>query len=141
MNKYKLGKVLLGVICIWTAIHTPNYTHEMWSIEKTYFNPDVLLYSEELRDAVPDDEQCIILNDMSGYIFSYRIDKMGHVFDNDQLPLGWIKDMVQNYGIKYMYSDSKNINENIDFQKFIDETILVKGTVKVFKLKLPDSLD
>ncbi len=125
-------------LCIWSAIYTYKETYSMWSLEKTYFNEDVFLYSKELKDAVPPGENCIILNDISSYVFSYRIDKMGYIFKNDYLPVGWIDDMVRNHNVQYMYSDSEKINNDEDVKRYIDEVILTKGTVKVMKLKVPD---
>jgi hypothetical protein len=129
---------LLSALCIWSAWFTPKETHSMWSLEKTYFNQDIFLHSEELKNAVPEDERCIILNDGSGYIFSYRVDKMGYIFKNDYLPVGWIDDMVRNDHVRYMYSDSEKINNQEEVQKYIDEVIMEKGSVKVMRLKIPE---
>ena len=134
----KFGLIIMLLICSYSSLYTSSNTKENWSIEKSYFNNDLFIHSEELKNAVPQNELCIILNDNSGYIFSYRIDKMGHVFSSDNLPIGWIDDMVRNYGIKYMYSDSRKIDEEPQFQKYIDEIIIQKGTIKVIELKIPD---
>lgn len=131
-------KFLLLTICIFSAIYTQKTTYSKWSIEKSYFNKDVFLYSEELKNLISNDEHCIILNDASGYIFSYRIDKMGYIFKDDYLPMEWIDDMIRNQHVHYMYSDSEKLNNSSEFVKFIDEVMLVKGSIKVFKLKVPD---
>ena len=134
---FKYGYIGMIVFCVLSSVYTSVNTKQNWSVEKSYFNKDVFIYSEDLKNAVPHGEQCIILNDFTGYIFSYRIDKMGHVFHSDNLPIEWIDDLVRNYGIKYMYSDSRKVDELDGFQNYIDEVLIEKGTIKVFKLKLP----
>lgn len=131
------AKFALLIILLWSGYYTKNYTDSMWSIEKSYFNEDVFLYSEDLKNAVPNEERCIILNDLSSYVFSYRIDKMGYIFRDDYLPIEWIEDMVVNDQVRYMYSDSEKINNSVELKKFVDEVILVRNTIKVFKLKNP----
>ena len=133
--KYSIGKI--GAISLlFISPYLAFYLNkDNWSIEKTYFNPDVFIYKEELKNAVPQDEQCIILNDNSYYVFSYQIDKMGHIFSNDHLPIGWIDDMINRLKIKYMYSDSRKIDTSAAFQPYIDSLLIQAGSIKVFKLK------
>jgi len=69
------------------------------------------------------------------YVFSYQIDKMGHIFSNDHLPIGWIDDMINRFKIKYMYSDSRKIDTSAAFQPYIDSLLIQAGSIKVFKLK------
>ena len=106
-----------------------------WSIEKSYINSDLILYKDELRRLVPNDEKCIILNDVSNYIFSYQIDKQGHIFQNDDLPMPWIEDMIKRFNVRYMYSDSRKVDGNPEFKAFVESTIFERGTIKVFKFK------
>ncbi len=135
--KYSQKSVyLLGLICFTSVIYTYFFTIPMWSIKKSYFNPDVFIYTEELKSAVPDGEHCIILNDLSSYIFSYRIDKMGYVFNDDNLKTEWINEMVKSHNIKYMYSDSEKINSSEELAPYIDDIIMTRGSIKVFKLKV-----
>lgn len=134
----RYGLPLMLIVCTISSIYTSTKVHENWSIEQSYFNNDVFMYSEELKEAVPQSEHCIILNDKSGYVFSYRIDKMGHVFDSDKLPIAWIDDMVRNYKIKYMYSDSRIIDEAENFQKYVNKILTQKGSIKVIELRIPD---
>ncbi|MEL6122818.1 MAG: hypothetical protein AAFR14_03780, partial [Bacteroidota bacterium] len=129
------GKLWILGLTLVMMIFTPIVATPKWSIEKTYFNPDVLIYSQQLKEAVPRDAPCIILNDPSHYIFSYRIDKMGYVFSNDHLPIGWIIDMVDNYDVRFMYSDSEQINSAVEFQPFIKRIVTTQGSVTVFELQ------
>lgn len=131
------GVYVLGILLISSTIYTPTISNSKWDYTNAIWNHDIFKYSEELKNAVPKGELCIILNDPSGYIFSYRIDKMGHIFRDDHLPIPWINSIVRTNGIRYMYSDSKKINTNKEFQKFIDKVLLVKGSITVFKLKIP----
>jgi len=73
-------------------------------------------------------------------MFSYQIDKMGYVFANDNLPVAWIKKLILNHHVEYMYSDSEKINCDREIANYIDELILEKGSIKVFRLKTPQLL-
>ena len=130
-----ISKLVVIVFIIASPYFAYSLNKDSWSIEKTYFNPDVIKYKKELKNAVPQDEQCIILNDNSYYVFSYQIDKMGHIFNNDHLPIGWIDDIINRFHIHYMYSDSRKIDTSAAFRPYIDSLILQTGSVKVFKLK------
>jgi len=105
-----------------------------WNVRKSYFNPDVFIYRKELKKAVPTDSKCIILNDVSGYIFSYQVDKQGAIFNDENLSAAWIRDLVKK-GYRYMYSDCRNVDDNPEVQKSIDHLMVECGSVKVFKLK------
>jgi hypothetical protein len=137
-SKYKLGLLLIVIICAFSPIYTFKHTSSNWSLERTYFNKDVFIHSDALKSIIPNEAKCIILNDVSGHIFSYQIDKMGYVFSDDYLPVHWIEDMVKNYDINYMYSDSEKINSDPDVADFIDEMIFEAGSVKVFRLKMKE---
>lgn len=136
--KHNYGYPLVIMFCVVSSIFTAVQTKDKWSIDKTGINKDVLVYSEELKSAVPNNELCIILNDHTTYIFSNRIDKMGYIFQSDNLPIEWIDDMVRNYGVNYMYSDSRIIDESSEFEDYVQKVILQKGSVKVIELKLPE---
>jgi 4-amino-4-deoxy-L-arabinose transferase-like glycosyltransferase len=129
----KSSFILLSLMPLVAFLSVNNY----WNIEKSSFSTEILSYKDELKNAVPQNEKCILLNDNSTYIFSYLVDKQGFIFWDDNLPVGWIEDMVKNFGIKYMYSDSRKVDTQPKFQPFIDSLIMERGTVKVFKLKLP----
>ena len=105
-----------------------------WNVRKSYFNPDVFIYRKELKKAVPAESKCIILNDVSGYIFSYQVDKQGAIFNDENLSAAWIRDLVKK-GYRYMYSDCRNVDDNPEVQKSIDHLMVECGSVKVFKLK------
>jgi len=125
---------LLYLCLVIQLIYTPIATDRWWSVKDDIINSEVYLFQEELKDAVPSDALCIILNDPSRVMFSYQIDKMGFVFDNDHLPVEWIDDMRDNYNVRYMYSDSELVNNNVEVLSRICKEILVVGRVKVFEL-------
>ncbi len=133
--KFKNSKIVVYLLIFLSPFLAFGLNINSWSIKKTNFNPDVFNYQKELQNAVPQNEQCIILNDNSYYIFSYQIDKMGHIFSNDYLPIGWIDDMINRFHIRYMYSDSRKIDTSAAFQPYIDSLILQTGSIKVFRLK------
>ncbi len=135
--KWKYGNSIFMVIFLAAIIITPFTAPSKWSIWKSTKNPDFYYYARELASLVPNDEQCIILNDNSKYTFSYKIDKMGHIFDHDYLPMTFVDNIVRKYGIKYMYSDSEKINNDETFQPYIKKELGSFRTIKVYELQLP----
>jgi hypothetical protein len=105
-----------------------------WNSAFPGFNTDLLTYKNELRNAVPKNELCIAGNDISHSIFFYYIDKKGWGFQNDELNADHLKNMISN-GARYLYSDSRVIDENIEIKKLIEKLILEKGTIRIYSLK------
>ncbi len=138
INRFKYGIILLGILCNWSINHTPKVTKRMWQVETSYLSADLFKYSEELKNAVPNHEPCIIFNDKSRCVFSYRIDKIGYIYGDDSFKPMWIKDLLPKHNVKYLYSNSRKIDESAAFQPYIDSTLLIRGDIRVFKLKLPE---
>ena len=105
-----------------------------WDLNSPGFNKDLLTYKEELRKAVPDNSLCIAGNDESHFIFLYYIDKKGWGLDNDKLNSEDLQLMIKN-GASYLYSDSRTIDTSKVVVPFIDQLVLEKGSVKIFRLK------
>ena len=140
--KFLLKKYLifiLSILTIFSAVRAEYISNEKWTMAREVFNNDVFLYAEELKGLVPDNEKCIILNDISSYIFSYKIDKVGYIFRDDYLPIHWVKDIVIKNNVRYVYSDSRVFDENKEFTNLVEEIIFEKGSIKVFKLFNKDS--
>ncbi len=133
--------IVFGFLFFYASNNTTKSTDSKWTNKHDAFNPDVYKYQKELKEVVPRDELCLILNDESTYIFSYLIDKMGHVVHSDNLNIGWIGDMIDNYGLTYMYSDSRKIDQNPEIAPFIDTLLLSAGSINVYKLRDPISKD
>ena len=130
----KLYRNMMYALLVCAPIYAFWTNKNSWSIERVWFNQDVLIHRDDLRSAVDRDELCIILNDYSNFIFPYQIDKRGHVFDNDNLPQGYIKDMINRLGVTHMYSDSRIIDQDSSYQVFFDSLLMVRGSVHVYKL-------
>lgn len=128
------------MLCIINGQHTSDISTDKWSLKYNNSNPALYTHTNQLKSAAPQNAKCIILNDISTHIFSYKIDKMGYVFAHDNLRLHWIEDMIKNYDVEYMYSDSKKINNDPDIDKFICSTLLTVGNLKVFKLNSASDL-
>lgn len=139
--KIRYVKYLTIPIIALSALLTFNYTKDFWSIEASYFNPDIYTYKKELQNAVPNDEKCIILDDYSQYIFSYAIDKTGYIYNNGALKDGWMNDLIRNKKNTYLYSDNRQIDENKLMQQYFDYLVLEAGSIRVYKLKTPEQLD
>lgn len=108
-----------------------------WRVEKSGYNPNLYHYQQALKQVAPDNERCIMINDESNVHFPYMLDKQGFIFRNNDLPSLWIEDMIKNYGARYLYSDSRIVDEREDVQPFLDTMLLEADNIRVFKLKLP----
>lgn len=101
--------------------------------ESPGFNADWLKYKTELRNAAPNDALILVGNDNSHYIYFYYVDKKGWGFHDDQLRPEDLKGAI-GAGAKYLYSDSRRIDENPKILKYFDSLVLEHGSVRVFKL-------
>ena len=131
----KWYKYLVWFLLLLCPIVSSTICKDYLSIEKSAINPDIYPCQEKLKNIVPNDQRCIILNDNSKYIFSYAIDKMGFIFHNDELSVAFIEDIIRTNKVKYLYSNSRKVEGQKDFDSYIDEVILECGSIKVFKLK------
>lgn len=105
-----------------------------WDINRNGYNADWFNHAADLKAAVPRDSLCIILNDNSGVVMPYVIDKQGFVFDKNDLPAMWVEDMILRRRATFMYSDTRKVDTSMEIKKYLDQMILEKGSVRVFKL-------
>jgi 4-amino-4-deoxy-L-arabinose transferase-like glycosyltransferase len=105
-----------------------------WNKESPGFNVDLLKYKTELRNAIPKNELCVVGNDDSHFIFFYYVDKKGWCFHKDELTGEKLKEMIEE-GARYLYSDSRAVDQQPGIQKYLDQLILEKGSIKVYSLK------
>lgn len=105
-----------------------------WNSDSPGFNKDLLTFKTELQNAVPKDALVIAGNDISHFIFFYYIDKKGWGFHQDNLTPEKLKSMIIK-GAEYLYTDSKEILNNDNILKYLDELILEKGSIKIYRLK------
>jgi hypothetical protein len=130
-NFTKYLSILLLILLPFTAMLR---MRNRWNTEAPGFNPDLLIYKNELRSAVPGDALCITGNDPSFSIFFYYIDKKGWNVDNDQLDGERLKSMIME-GAQYLYSDSRSLEAKQDIVPYLDKKILEKGSIRVFRLR------
>jgi hypothetical protein len=105
-----------------------------WDLESPGFNVNLLKYRQELRDAVPDEALCIAGNDESHRIFLYYIDKKGWAFDKNRLDPALLGELIGR-GARYLYCDSRIVDEDPGIDLWLDELILQKGSVRVYRLR------
>jgi hypothetical protein len=105
-----------------------------WNPEKPGFNKDLLTYREDLRNAVPKDALCVAGNDYSHFIFFYYIDKKGWGFHNDELDASQLSEMIKQ-GALYLYSDSRKLKEKPEIAALLDELLMERGSVRIYRLK------
>jgi len=104
-------------------------------IENPGFNKDILIHKDDLQAAVPDSNLCVVGNDRSHAIYFYYLNKKGWAFDNNQLNYETLKEMMDR-GAKYLYSDSRIVDENHQLQSLLDSLILERGSVRIYKLRI-----
>lgn len=129
-------KITFGILIISAPIFVFLVSQKKYSIEGYYDLQDAVRYKTELRNAVPQDEKCLIIEDISNFIFSYQIDKRGYVFGSKNIPIGWVSDLIRNKNVQYVYSNSREFDENPLFiNHYAENEILHRGSIKIFKLK------
>jgi len=138
--KNSLYKKLIIIVFIAMPIFCFIETKDNWNIELSSFNEDLFIHRKALRDIVSPNERVIMLNDHSSFIMPYQIDKEGFIFMNDDLPFPWILHMIEESQVTHCYSDSRGIDTAVEFKKYVDDTLLQAGSVKVFRLKTPEQL-
>lgn len=105
--------------------------------DRVGFNEDLLTFRDELRDAVPEQSLVCVGNDPSHHIFLYYVQKMGWVFENNWINEYQLQEMIQK-GCRYLYSDSRAIDQNPKIRELIGTKVAEYGSVKVFELKCQD---
>lgn len=108
--------------------------HGRWDINRLGLNPDLYNYKTELREIIPDNKLVIAGNDESSYIFFYYIHKKGWSFAHDDLNEKELKKMI-NEGAVYLYSSSRNVDENPKIKKYLNKKLGQYGSIKIFLLK------
>ncbi len=120
--------VLLMPVTAWLRMH------HRWDTDAPGFNPDLLTYKQDLQNAVPDDALVIGGNDESTCIFFYYIHKKGWSFDNDSLRGITMEELILQ-GADYLYSDSRVLEEDTSVKPWLDEMIMEKGSIRVYRLR------
>ncbi|MFN8314974.1 MAG: glycosyltransferase family 39 protein [Chitinophagales bacterium] len=105
-----------------------------WKIDSPGFNKDLYTYKNELRTISKPSDLVVVGNDVSQFIFLYYIDRKGWVFNENQLDAQTLQQMIQK-GAKYLYTDSKVIQEKGELKPNIEEEVFHKGSIIVYKLK------
>ena len=105
-----------------------------WDYNNPGCNRDLFDHKIALQNAIPDTALCIIADDYSHNIYLYHLEKRGFVFDNKHISEADLQ-LCLKKGARYMYSDCREVDERELIQSYIKDTIMVKGTMKVFELK------
>ena len=131
--RFKWSK-LIAMLCIISAPFVSYYV----TIDKWYtiwYNKDLYTHRTALSNAVPNDAKCIILNDVSMYVFPYQVNKKGYIYNGSGLPADIVNDLIKTKGTEYLYSDSRKFDQREDIIPMLDSLILEAGSIKVFSLK------
>lgn len=108
--------------------------NHFWTVEFSYVDPHFYASQKELKSIVPNSEKVIILNDFSGHIIPYLIDKKGFVFGYDDLPKERLASLISEKGVKYMYCNSRNYDGKPEIKPFLDSLLLERGSIRVYSL-------
>jgi len=134
-RKWVFGLVLALILVI--PIYSYLRVEGRW--DRIGFNEDLLTYQTELRGAVPADALVCVGNDVSHHIYLYYVDKNGWGFEKDWITATELAEMIQK-GCRYLYCDSRVIDQNPKIQRLFGTKVAVFGSVKVFELVLPEEL-
>ena len=134
--RYMAAKVIVGIALIVAPFTCLENTQKDWEI--THFH-DIYEKQAEFIGAAPPNEKVIMLKDFSGFILPYLIDHHGHIFNFDTLPRSWVKNMISEYDVHYLYSNSRT-SDSIN-RDFIRDTVFKHGEFKVFRLKDKTAVD
>lgn len=133
---YKKIRIAIYFMLLISAIQTYVFVGDYWSIEKSYVNPDLFIHKNQLRQAVPNDALCIMMNDISNHIYPYFFDKKGYLFFAEWTPYPEYLDMlIDEKNAKYLYSDNREFESRDYVKKRLDSLILQSGSFNVYKLK------
>lgn len=113
-----------------------NQIHQ-WDTANAGFDYDIAKYSKEIQNVLPEKAVCITGNDVSGHIYLYYLNRKGFTFTQNCLDTLWTKDFI-NRGANYFIADNTYVETNEMVTPFLDKLILIRGNIRVFKLrKLP----
>jgi hypothetical protein len=133
-SRIRFNRILTYILLLVIPIISYLRMQGRWNPDSPGFNKDLLIYKNELRNAVPKDALVIAGNDASHFIFFYYIDKKGWGYHNDNLSPERLKTMIAK-GAEYLYTDSELLLNNVDVVNYIDGLILEKGTIRIYRLK------
>ncbi len=139
MGNQKFLKYILWFMLITAPLVTYVICKDFWSLEKSFLKKSVYVNQEVLRGAVPDDKICVIGNDYSTNIFPYLINKRGYIFYNDELSSSKLESLINDQNATYLYSNSRSVEGQENFDNYLDSLILQVEDIKVFKLKFSET--
>jgi 4-amino-4-deoxy-L-arabinose transferase-like glycosyltransferase len=128
---FKFLTLLIMLILPFTA-HLRMQTR--WNPDSPGFNKDLLIYKQELRNAVPQNALCVAGSDVSHFVFFYYIDKKGWGFDSGKLDGSDLKKMIDE-GAEFLYSDSRTVDTSQQIRQFLNQLVIEKGSVRVYRLQ------
>ena len=105
-----------------------------WDLNEPGFNPDWLIYKNELREIAPKNTLVVAGNDNSHFIMFYYIDKKGWGFQENNLTPAQLSSMIS-LGAEYLYTDSADMVSQNSLTQYIDKLLLERGSVRVYRLK------
>lgn len=137
LQKHLLSKRLALGLLILLPVFNHLRSNNSWDTENPSVPKELLNKKEWFRSLTPKDELCLVGSDVSQYIYFYYLDKRGYAFGNDSIPPENLKKFVKQ-GVKYLYSDSRKLENAAYMKPYLDSLLYEEGRFKVFKIKSPE---
>jgi hypothetical protein len=104
-----------------------------WDIHKPGFNPDLLVYGEEIKNLIPENAKVITANDPSGQIWFYYLDRSGWNFSSDTIAPHLLDERTRNEDY-YFISDSRKLENDLGTWGKLTDKKGSFGSINVYKL-------
>lgn len=131
MTKNRWARIYVYLALLMLPVTACLRTYDRWD---KGIPTDLIEYRAELRAAVPDDAKVIVGHDRSPHIFLYHLHKQGWSFQKDALWLDKVQRCIDE-GAEYLYSSTREIDQDPGMQAFLDELVFEKGTFRVYRLR------
>ena len=126
--------VVLGV-CVTPYAAYALYQGE-WDVSRGYGWAEygaAFAHRQELQQLTDDDDLVIVVNDLSLHIFTWLIRKRGYVYARDHFTAEQLAEH-RRQGIRYLYSNSRAVDERPEIQAQLGRLVYEVGTVRVYEL-------
>jgi dihydrodipicolinate synthase/N-acetylneuraminate lyase len=105
-----------------------------WDEKEPGFNKDLYDHKTILQNASDKEDLIVVGNDESRFIWFYHLDRKGWCFAYNNLETEKLAEMIKK-GAKYLYSDSRKVDENLLTTPYLDSLIIETGSIRVYSLK------
>lgn len=134
-QKNKRLKYLLPGLLVLAPLFCFLRMQHAWDPADPGFNPDLYVFREDLRSAVPDDALVITGIDPSPFIYLYYLRKKGWLINNEMTEEAWQKMIAD--GAKFLYLDTKSLTVKPWMEPYLQREVVKRGSFQVYQLSEP----